>query len=61
VISSVVAQMLGENPNDWRKYSIQNCSVTHIELATAGPIAHVVSDVVHLEQLDINDDDLARV
>lgn len=53
VISSAVAQMMGENPNDWRKYSIENCSVTHIELATSGPIAHVVSDVVHLEQLDI--------
>lgn len=57
VISSAIAQMLGENPNDWRKYSIANCSVTHIELATAGPIAHVVSDVVHLEQLDIDDED----
>ena len=57
VISSAVAQMMGENPNDWRKYSIENCSVTHIELATAGPIAHVVSDVVHLEQLDLEDDE----
>jgi broad specificity phosphatase PhoE len=55
VISSAIAQMLGENPNDWRKYSIRNCSLTHIELATSGPIAHVVNDVVHLDQLDMDD------
>jgi broad specificity phosphatase PhoE len=60
VISSAIAQILGENPNDWRKYSIQNCSVTHIELATAGPIAHLVSDVVHLEQLQLEDAALER-
>jgi broad specificity phosphatase PhoE len=55
VIGSAVAQILGDNPNDWRKYSVENCSVTHIELATSGPVAHLVGDVVHLEQLDIDE------
>lgn len=53
VISSAVAQMLGHDPNDWRKFTVDNCSVTHIELATSGPVAHVVNDVVHLESLSV--------
>lgn len=52
VIGSAVSQILGENPNDWRRYSVDNCSVTHIELATTGAVAHLVGDVVHLEQID---------
>jgi broad specificity phosphatase PhoE len=59
VIGSAVSQILGENPNDWQRYSVDNCSVTHIELATTGPIAHLVGDVVHLEQLRIGSEDLA--
>jgi alpha-ribazole phosphatase/probable phosphoglycerate mutase len=55
VIASLIAQVLGEDPNDWRRYSIDNCSVTHLELATSGPIAHLLNDVVHLEQIDIDD------
>jgi alpha-ribazole phosphatase/probable phosphoglycerate mutase len=55
VIASLVAQVLGEDPNDWRRYTIDNCSVTHIELATSGPIAHLLNDVVHLERIDIDD------
>lgn len=54
VIGSAVSQILGENPNDWRRYSVDNCSVTHLELATSGPIAHLVGDVVHLEQLHLD-------
>ena len=54
VISSVVAQMLGEDPTDWRKYHVDNCSVTHVELATTGPIAHLFNDVVHLEELNVD-------
>ena len=34
--------------------SIDNCSVTHIELATSRPIAHLLNDIVHLEQIDID-------
>jgi hypothetical protein len=29
--------------------------VTHLELATSGTIAHLLNDVVHLEQIDIDD------
>jgi broad specificity phosphatase PhoE len=55
VIGSAIAQILGENPNDWRRYTVDNCSVTHIELATSGPVAHLVNDVVHLEEIDIGE------
>jgi hypothetical protein len=51
----LVAQILGDDPNDWRRYSIDNCSVTHLELATAGPIAHLLNDIVHLAEIDIDE------
>ena len=47
--------MLGDDPNDWRRYTIDNCSVTHLEFATSGAIAHLLNDIVHLEQIDIDD------
>lgn len=53
VIGSVVSQVLGENPNDWQRYAVDNCSVTHLELATTGPIAHLVGDTVHLEEISL--------
>lgn len=53
VIAAATALMLGEQPGDWRRYSIANCSVTHFEIATDGPIAHVISDTVHLETLEV--------
>jgi broad specificity phosphatase PhoE len=53
VIASVVAQILGEDPGDWRKYHIDNCSITHLELATSGPVAHFVNDIVHLEGIRV--------
>jgi probable phosphoglycerate mutase len=53
VIGSIVAQLLGENPNDWRRISVHNCSVTHLELTTSGPVAHLFNDVVHLEELEL--------
>ncbi|MGH9172992.1 MAG: histidine phosphatase family protein [Vicinamibacterales bacterium] len=55
VIASLLSQILGQDPNDWRRYSIDNCSVTHIELASAGPITHLLNDIVHLEQLALDD------
>jgi broad specificity phosphatase PhoE len=54
VIGSIVAQLLGENPNDWRRISVHNCSVTHHELASTGPVAHLLNDVVHLEELEVS-------
>lgn len=53
VISSLVAQIMGDNPNNWRRYPVANCSVTHIEFATRGPIARLLNDVVHLDEIQV--------
>lgn len=53
VIRSAVSQLLGRPPDDWRTLTVENCSVTHVELVSSGPVAHVINDVVHLESLRI--------
>ncbi|MCO5178379.1 MAG: histidine phosphatase family protein, partial [Thermomicrobiales bacterium] len=52
VISSAVAQILGDDPGQWQKYAVDNCSITHIELSTTKPVAHMINDVVHLDVLN---------
>jgi len=52
-ISAVMAVLLRESANNWREKPIANCSLTHIELSSDGPVAHLVNDAVHLEQLDL--------
>ena len=54
VIGSLMAQLLNE-PYDWRRFPIQNCSVTHVELANDGPVAHILNDTVHLEQMSLDE------
>lgn len=53
VIARATTMFLGERPGDWQRYSIANCSVTHFEIAATGPIAHLISDTVHLEGFDL--------
>lgn len=52
-ISAMLGVLLRENANSWRERPILNCSLTHIEMSTTDPVAHLVNDVVHLEQLDL--------
>jgi broad specificity phosphatase PhoE len=52
-ISATLAVLMSEHSNNWRDRPITNCSLTHIELATTGPVAHLVNDAVHLDQLDL--------
>ena len=52
-ISAMLGALLRENANNWRERPILNCSLTHIEMSTTDPVAHLVNDVVHLEQLDL--------
>lgn len=49
VIMSAVTQMIGENPNDWTKYRLANCSITRIE-RTGANSAKITSwnDTLHL-------------
>jgi broad specificity phosphatase PhoE len=53
VIARAATMFLGERPGDWQRYAIANCSVTHFEIAASGPIAHLISDTVHLEGFDL--------
>lgn len=53
VIAAATALMLNEPTGDWRRYRIANCSVTHFEIATTGPIAHLIGDTVHLETISV--------
>lgn len=52
-ISAMLGALLRESVNNWRERPILNCSLTHIEMSTTDPVAHLVNDVVHLEQLDL--------
>lgn len=53
VIGRAASMFLGERPGDWQNYSVANCSVTHFEIATSGPIAHLIGDTVHFEGFDL--------
>src|SRR6476659_3649948 len=52
VLGSLAAQLIGTPPNDWSRYQIQNCSVTHLEITTDGSIFHRFNDCAHLNALD---------
>lgn len=53
VIASAVAQFTGGNPNDWAKYLVKNCSITHLEL-NGDPVARMIcwNDAHHLQDED---------
>ncbi|MDQ2683067.1 MAG: histidine phosphatase family protein [Chloroflexota bacterium] len=52
VVGSLVSQLLGTPPNDWARYQIQNCSVTHMEIGSHRSVLHRLNDVEHLSALD---------
>lgn len=53
VIGRATTMLLGNKPGDWESHPIANCSVTHFEIASSGPIAHLIGDTVHLEEFDV--------
>lgn len=49
VIASGIAQLTGGDPNDWARYQVKNCSLTHVEVAGwTDVILHCWNDVLHL-------------
>jgi broad specificity phosphatase PhoE len=48
VMGSYAAQLLGTHPNDWARFQIHNCSVSHVELGPEGSIIHRLNDIDHL-------------
>lgn len=51
VFGSLLAQIQGNHPNDWRSYEIRNCSVTHLDVTVDGTEIHLMNDVEHLNGL----------
>jgi probable phosphoglycerate mutase len=51
-LGSLAAQLLGTPPNDWSRYRIRNCSVTHLEIRCDRSIFHRFNDCGHLEMLE---------
>lgn len=49
VITSIIAQLDGGSPNDYERYAIANCSVTHIEVSQQGTMLHLINDYSHLD------------
>lgn len=50
VIASGIAQLTGGEPNDWLRYHVLNCSVTHVEVdGDAQASLHCLNDVSHLD------------
>ena len=48
-LGSLAAQLMGTPPNDWSRYQIQNCSVTHLEVSAGRSIFHRFNDCAHLD------------
>ena len=51
VFGSLLAQIQGKDPNDWRRFNIQNCSVTHLDVTVEDTTIHLLNDVEHLNGL----------
>jgi broad specificity phosphatase PhoE len=49
VITSLIAQLDGGSPNDYDRYPVANCSVTHLEVHISGTTAHRLNDFAHLD------------
>ena len=50
-LGSVAAQLIGVPPNDWARFQIRNCSITHLEVAASHSIFHRFNDDSHLDDL----------
>jgi broad specificity phosphatase PhoE len=47
-LGSLAAQLFGTPPNDWARYQIRNCSVTHLELTPQRSLIHRFNDDAHI-------------
>jgi broad specificity phosphatase PhoE len=47
-LGSLASQLLGSPPNNWARYQIRNCSVTHLEITAEGSRFHRYNDDAHL-------------
>jgi broad specificity phosphatase PhoE len=57
VLGSLLAQVEGRSPNDWRAYQLGNCGLTHVDFLAHHTVVHFMNDCVHLDQLDDGDEE----
>lgn len=51
VIGSFFAQIEGGSPNDFAKYAVANCSITHLVIAADHTEVHLWNDISHLDDV----------
>lgn len=51
VLGSLLAQVEGKSPNDWRAYQLTNCGLSHLEFHANHTVVHFMNDCVHLDSL----------
>lgn len=52
VLGSLAAQLIGTPPNDWSRYRIRNCSVTHLAIRRDHSVFRRFNDCAHLDALE---------
>lgn len=51
-LGSMAAQLLGTPPNDWSRYRIRNCSITHLSVGKEYSVFSRFNDCAHLDALE---------
>lgn len=51
-LGSMAAQLLGTPPNDWSRYRIRNCSITHLVIRKDHSVFRRFNDCAHLDALE---------
>jgi len=54
VIGSILSHIQGGLPNDWVKFAVQNCSITHLEIDHTQTRFHMLNDYHHLNEVQKN-------
>jgi len=55
VLSSLLAQISNQNPNDWSAFPMTNCALSHVVIGSKGHTLHCVNDAGHLADLSANE------
>lgn len=54
VIGAILSHIQGGYPNDWARFAVQNCSITHLEISQTLTRFHLLNDSSHLDEVQID-------
>lgn len=54
VIGSILALIRGGRANDWARFAVHNCSITHLEVDVSGTWIHLNNDSSHLDVVQVD-------